>query len=220
MRFPNAYKGVKKLFTAELINIAALVLYLVASVFAVLAVQTDPPRESFAALTGTLVLIAAIALIVAFIIQIVGLVQGSRDEARIHHALICVVISIIVTVLVMFLSFIPDPTVRSGISVASEVLTKALTIASLQFILRGIAALSSKLGDEKMEKSGKRLALVILILIVVSIVLNLIPTFVQNPNVELKNVLSILGIIARVADLVTSILVIVYYGKATKMLAK
>ena len=71
-----------------------------------------------------------------------------------------------------------------------------------------------------MEKSGKRLALVILILIVVSIVLNLIPTFVQNPSVELKNVLSILGIIARVADLVTSILVIVYYGKATKMLAK
>ena len=59
MRFPNAYKGVKKLFTAELINIAALVLYLVASVFAVLAVQTDPPRESFAALTGTLVLIGS-----------------------------------------------------------------------------------------------------------------------------------------------------------------
>ena len=220
MRFPNAYKGVKKLFTAELINIAALVLYLVASVFAVLSLRTDPPTESFAALTGTLVIIAAVALIVAFIIQIVGLVQGSRDEAKIHHALICVVISIIVTVLVMFLSVIPDPVVRSGISVATEVLTKALTIASLQFILRGIAALSSKLEDEKMEKGGKRLALVILILIVVSIVLNLIPTFVQNPSVELRNVLSILGIIARVADLVTSILVIVYYGKATKMLAK
>ena len=220
MRFPNAHKGVKKLFIAELINIAAAVVAIIGTVFSVLATRTNPPTESMAALSGALVIVAAVALIVAFVIQIVGLVQGSRDEPQIHYALICVIISIIVSVLAMILSVIPNAVVVATVSTYSGIITKALTIASLQYILRGIAALATKLGNEKMAKAGKRLALVILILIVASILLNWIPTFIQNPSAELKNVFTILGIIARVADIVTSILVIVYYGKATKMLAQ
>ena len=217
MKFPNAYKGVKKLFVAEICEIVIGVLALVvASLMAV-----APGNGGVVAAAATVGLVAAIALVVIFIFQLVGLHQAGKDELLIQYAFCITILGIVLSIVASILGGLNQ---SRGIELAGTFVESAVKVAQLlaaYYTLSGIASLAAKLKDSKMEKQGRALANWVIIFFVVSIVFNILSTVLLPHSPEwLKVLLGILVIVASVVELVVYVITFIYYGRAVKMLKK
>ena len=188
--FDNAAKGVRKIFTAEILELISLLVTVIGSVLVAIVVAT-------AAISGPAVLsslglvIAATVLIlgglvlgiIAFINSIVGLVQAKRDDSNYGTALACVIISLVVEVVTAILSLvmITNP-------VASEIATVLGRVAdffSVYFILLGTSTLLAQRGDSRMAEKGVHAFENIFIVFTFSILLRIVPIFLTGGVIEI-----------------------------------
>ncbi len=217
MQFPSAHKGVKKLFIAELIAIAAGILTLVAAVLAVVGIK----NEGVLVAAGSITVVSTFALIVVLILQLVGLFQGGKDSLQIKYAFFISLGGLVLSIVLAVLRLLPA---NNGLAIAIGVigpLVDIATVLALAYTLLGIAELAEKLNDEPMARRGKTLAFVVVILFAISVVLNLFSSFfVNNAPSWAVILIAIFGIVTAVVELVAYILTVVYYGRATKMLKK
>ena len=217
MKFPNAHAGVKKLFICEIIGIAASILAIVGAVLAAIGLK-DP---ALLATGGSVVLASTIALIVVFVLQLVGLHQGGKDELQMKYAFCLTILGVILGVVSSILSSLKA---SEGLTMAITFVNAAQSVATLlasYYVLMGISSLAGKLKDEAMEKQGRRLATWVIVFFCVSILFEVFGgIFKTNQAQWLVVTATILAIVAAVAELVVYIITFVYYGKAVKMLKK
>lgn len=217
MRFPNAYKGVKKLFVTEILCIIVEVVAIVAAILAAFSAGS----RAMALSAGTLALISGIATAVVLIFQLIGLFQGSREIDQFRIALWLVLVGLIASVTSAILQSI-DAT--KGIGILFAILATISAIADLFVVIcviNGIADVANTLGDAEMEDKGRRLAFLVIFVYVVSLILGFIPGFnAYVYNEGWRIVFSIFSITALVLELVVFISVLIYLYRATKMLEK
>ena len=215
MNFPNAYKGVKKLFIAEIISIAAGLVAVVAAVLALVGLQNEPALVA----GGTLGIVAGIAGLISFIFQLIGLFQGGRDSLQIKYAFFITIFGVVVGLVSAILSTLPANT---GLTLTIRILDTLGNIASvlaLAYILLGISALAAQLNDDAMEAKGRKLAFIVVGMYVVTTLLGLYPSFFINGAPDwLQTMMAITSIVAAVIELIIYILVLIFYAKAIKML--
>ena len=215
MRFPNAYKGVKKLFITEIISVIVAFLMMVASVLLALGKNND----ALLAAGGAIALAGGIALIVVFIIQIVALYQGGKDEIRIKYAFFLTIFAIVLSLISSIFTSIKSVPVLVDIGGYINTLIKVVELVALEYTLIGIAVLMDKLGNSSLANRGRSLATAVLILFIVSILMNLYANIMDSNAYEwVKITLTIAAIVAGIAELVVYVLTLVYYGRATKEL--
>lgn len=217
MKFPNAYTGVKKLFVAELMAIvAALVMF-----FSAILAAVGATNDALLVTAGTLVLISSIALIIAYIVQLVGLHQAGKDEAQIRTAFIFMIVGLILGVVSAILS---NFTSTYGLNLVVGLIDAGKTgveVCAAYYTLLGIATLASRVNNEKMAKEGRTLSIFVIVFFALQIVLNLYPKFIGSGAPEwLIALVNITAIIAALAKLVVYIVTFIYYYKATRMLEK
>lgn len=216
MRFPNAYNGVKKLFIAEIVSVIATFIALTSGILAAIA------ASGVAALivpAATLVLISGIAMIVVFIMQLIGLVQGGKDSPRFRTGLIFVLIGLAFGFVSSILQSIEA---TKGLTILIDVFNTVSTLANffvILCVLYGISTLLDELGQKEAGAKGRRLASYVTILYTASIILGLLQSF-EGPNTQnaLKITFAIIAVIALVLELVVYINVVIYLGKSAKML--
>jgi len=213
MRFPNAYKGISKVLLAEILQLIGTVVGIVAGVFMLMVVEGDPEilLEGSLVTVGVstvAVIVAGVVGIIAFILNLVGLVQAKKDDNGFRYALIFTVICIVLAIVAAFIVNI-NP-------VLSDWMSFVVTIFELcvfEYVVVGIMSLAQKLGDEKMVAFGSKMRLIITILYIVVLVMQLFGRF----NIAFAGVMTtILGII----ELVLYIAYLIYLIKARTMLAK
>lgn len=217
MKFPHAYHGVKKIFIAELISIAAA---LVALVAAILVTIINAGNQSLANSATTLKLVSGIASIVVFVIELIGLIQGSKDSREFRIGLWVIIVGIAATLTSAILSSI-DAT--KGLSpILFAVLDTVGAVADFLVvlcILFGISSLAANLGNSEMEERGRKLAFYVILFYIVALIFGLLPGFngyIVNPGFRL--LFTILGIAAVVLEIFVYICTIFYLSRATEML--
>ena len=104
MTFPNAFHGVKKVFTAEILKLIGAACLLIAAVLAVLAASAATSGSEGGAvasgLGASILLVAAAVLpIIGFIMNLVGLNQAGRDDEYFHTAFIVAIFALIIRVI-------------------------------------------------------------------------------------------------------------------------
>ena len=217
MKFPHAHAGVKKLFICEIIAIAASVLAIVGAILSAIGLKNEPLLLT----GGSLVLVSGIALVVVFVLQLVGLHQAGKDELQIKYAFCLTVLGIAVGIAASVLGSL---TQTKTIQIVGAFLSSAQTIAALlaaYYVLSGISTLAGKLGDKAMAKQGKALANWVIIFFLISIVFEFVGIILKTYPVEWLGVLAaILAIAAGLAELVVYVITFIFYGKAVKMLKK
>ena len=215
MRYPHAHSGVKKLFICELIAIIASTLAVVGSILAAIGLKKD----ALLLTGGSLLLASGIALVVVFILQLVGLHQAGKDETQIKYAFYLTILGIVLGVVSAILGSL---TKSKGIEIAQAFVEAAETVATLlasYYVLAGIASLANKLGDKAMAKRGKALANWVIIFFLVSTVFDLFGVILKTYPAEWLTVVAvILAIVAEIAKLIVYIITFLYYAKAVKML--
>ena len=201
MKFTNAFEGVKKLYTAEIIGIATAVLSLITSI---LGTAGKIPAAA------VMLVIVGIASVVGFIIQLIGLNSAGKDEGNFKTALYVVIAGIIISIL--------GTAIKSGFF--STVLTALEDLVNpivTYLCIQGIISLAGKLDDEAMKKKGNDLFKIIITFYIIVFVLNIIVSILNNKAVT--TVAGILGIIAAILSIVIYVKYIKYLKDARTMLA-
>ncbi len=217
MKFPSAYKGVKKLFIAEILSVIAALLVLTTSVMSLVGLKVEGALVA----AGTTGLVASIALIVAFILSLIGLHQAGKDELQIQYSFCLTILAIILSLVAIILGAFKDSSVCVTISGYVNIVVDVITVFALEFVLRGIATLADKLGDKNMAQKGRLLATLVLFLFAISIILGLFSSIItHNAGDWVSTTIAVAALIAGIAELIVYILIFVYYGFATKMLKK
>ena len=235
MKFPNAYSGVKKIFAAEILSVIGVIVLIVSAVLGLIAASAGIAAQSadeqtasalYAAAVGfgipTLILMLGFGVlaIVAFILQIVGVTRASKDERTFKNALFFILVGVIATATDAITGAFSDLIGQTGLDLVSSIctnLSKIATILVTYYIIAGVIALAEKIGNEKIEKQGRTIIGLILIMLVLSLIATITSTVFQHNGTN-EIIASVLALASAIIDLIAYIIYLVFLGRAKKML--
>ena len=218
MKFPDAHRGVKKIFTSEILGLIAAVTTIVLGV--ILIIQSGGNVDNLK-IDGSalLLLITSLAIVVILVVSeillIVGLANAAKDENCFSVALAATVINLIATILQgVFTNSdnIQLKTIFSGVS-------NVCKLVAVIFIVFGIVTLAAELDDEHMVAKGGRILWIVVILQILSLTASIVST-AYNTSDAAKVIVAIMVLAAGVLDMVKYIFYLSYLKKAVTMLEK
>ena len=221
--YPNAAKGVKRIFISEILSLIAEIGAIVAIITTLFSIATaasesevDPVVGIFASdayvgltVTGLVTIIAAVLAVIAFIMQLVGIVNASKDEGAFKISLFAVIASIVFTIIG---GFFPQTSIVSKIFSALTTLSQLFVTV---FIIQGIINLAKKIGNSAVEKKGNTLLKIIACIYIISVIIYIVTGIIGGAPI-IANVLSI-G--SSVLQIVAYLLFLSVLSNAKKMLA-
>lgn len=158
MRFPNACKGLKKIFFAELISLIALVPYAVSLVL----VQFLPEEinknnaEILPAEVAVTILsiLSLVMMTVAYVLNVIGYVTASKDNESFKKAMLLTIAGMVLTVVSGIMENANgNPILTNTFDSMENILDLLITLMTIS----GIVTLSVTYGDLRMVESGKAL---------------------------------------------------------------
>ena len=216
MRFPNAYRGVKKIWLAEMLMLLAaivgIIMVIVMAANGTMVGEDIVINEGVKTPIAVLGIVTAVILLIGFILNLVGLINANNDDSAFRIALLVTILGIVASAV-------------SAIWSNNETLNKwmdtALTICSMfasYYVLTGIANLAEKMSDA----ATKALALKSRTLVEGSFCATaLFKLIISIFKIQDGSTIStILAVIALLLELVSYILYLRALSKGKKMLAK
>ena len=211
MRFPNAYEGIKKVFTSQILSLISSACLFVAAIVALGAGLTG--SVAGVAGGGLLGLAGLVLSILALIFNLIGLYRASADEQQFKTAFTLSLVSLIAGIVLGIISFFAGDLV----TVISSIVSQILGILIIRYVFEGISSLAMKLGRSEIAESGGKLLIFLYVVYIVSIVLYIIQVFSLSP--AMAATASIMSLLANIASIVGYILYLVHLSKAKDMLS-
>jgi len=214
MTFPNAYKGVKKIFIAEILTIIAVVIMTVSGVVALALLQLIQQDEGAAggALASLITFILGTCLTIpAFIIYLVGILQAKKDEQHFYYAFVFVILPIIASV---FAAIFSQYELVQNIA---EIVRNICEVIAMIMIIGGIKELAAKLNSEQMVSSANtalRIISGVYILLIIARVIEFVFDFLP----AMVTFGGIVALAAGVLNVIAHVYYLVLLGRSIKML--
>ena len=146
MKFPNAAKGVKKIFNAEIISLIAALIGgagLIPGLIGASQETGDSVGTTLLAVSGALLIVSGIALLVAGIMNIIGFIQAAKDEEGIKRAVLCAVFSALFAFVAAF--FENQTGFLGGLGTVLSSIATVLNMLVALFMIGGLMNLSANL---------------------------------------------------------------------------
>lgn len=225
MKYPNAAKGVKRIFTAEILKLIGTISGIVGITIVVIGLITaEATGESKAGITafvltlgaGAIPLLAwAVLLLIAFIMRLVGIINARHDEDSFKSSLVCLILDLVsAAVSGVFLS-LNNTLVASLLYSFSQLMGLFVTL----FIISGIIKLADKLNRGDVSAKGSNVLKLICVIVGLSLLLNIVSSILIG-NPVIMYVALILFAAAMVLCIVQYIMFLSFLAKAKKMLAE
>lgn len=221
MNFPNALKGIKKIYISEMLMLLSGALGGVASFFGTQAAKQIEQGGAEAIEAGTAfgvmipLLASGIIAIIAVFIQFFGLKSAANDDDNFKTGYTYALIGLVLSVVFSILSYtkIGGDLLDDLVKLVSSFIQVVVTF----YVITGIKSLSEKLGNTEMAARGKKTFNIYAAAIILASVVELAMTVLSG---GLKTaVVGILGAVMLVLMVVGYILYLGYLSKAKKMLA-
>ena len=221
MKFPNAYQGVKKIFTAEILSLVGAACMIIFAVFGIVALAGMAATSGDTVLTGgvglaVFGLAGGILSLLGLVFMLVGTKRAAQDEPIFNQAYMYILCSLILTLASIIISSIWAYGTWDNMSTTvANILAMIATI----FIINGVQSLANKLNRPDMVAQGNTYMILLIIGYAVQIIVRVIPAFF-GAGAATSSVVGILSLAAEVFALIVYILYLVFLGKAKKMLAE
>ena len=216
MRFPNAYRGVKKIWLAEMLMLPAaivgIIMVIVMAANGTMVGEDIVINEGVKTPIAVLGIVTAVIALVAFILNLIGLINANNDDSAFRIALLVTILGIAASAI-------------SAIWSNNETLNKwmdtALTICSMfasYYVLTGIANLAEKMSDAATKAVALKSRTLVEGSFCATALFKLIISIFKIQNGS--TISTILAVIALLLELVSYILYLRALSKGKKMLAK
>ena len=212
--FPNARDGVKKIRTSSLLVLITAVIALVIGILTALAGKSAKDGTldfTGVAGAGVLGIISAVLLLIAFILDLLGLSRASRDEKSFKNALLLTLAGIVLSVVSG--AFANNATINGIFTTVNDLIGVAVFV----MVVRGIMNLAAKLNKEDIQKKGGRLIKTLAVVYVLAVIAGLVATIMQRNTTTLA-IAGILLLVSAVLEIIVYLSYFGYLGKAVKML--
>ena len=209
MTCKEAYYGVKKVFIAQVLATAAAAAAVGAAVFEANLSQTDGKGAALLEVFGGILL--ALTMI-SYIIYLIGLRQAGKEEPYFKTAFKVSMAALLCSVAGGVLSVLKIETARS----IAELAVELLQILIIVYVIYGIVSLAGKLEDRKLEQRGKRLLMLVTVLLFISILIPLMGDISSEKAGAL--VVGAIGIVAAIAVLIAYVIYLLLLARAVKLL--
>ena len=207
MSFPNAYSGVKKIFTSQILILIGAVLVGIAAAVGSSVIASGTSIQVNVGTTGAsagIALVGAVLVIVGYIINIVGLYQAGKDERRyLRPAFIIVIIALVLSIIAGLFSD------NIGLQNAASFISKVAEIVVMIFTVAGISELANKLNRPQIARFGTK----VLILIIIAQALAIIVKMIGSGNAAMA-----VAIASLILTVVGYIAYLVFLSKGKNML--
>ena len=216
MRFPNAYRGVKKIWLAEMLMLLAaivgIIMVIVMATNGTMVGEDIVINEGVKTPIAVLGIVTAVIALVAFILNLIGLINANNDDSAFRIALLVTILGIVASAV-------------SAIWSNNETLNKwmdtALIICSMfasYYVLTGIANLAVKMSDAATKAVALKSRTLVEGSFCATALFKLIISIFKIQNGS--TISTILAVIALLLELVSYILYLRALAKGKKMLAK
>ena len=220
MSYPNARKGFKKLFASEILQLFSVILAVVCSVLLVLSASSaDSGDELRLGVMGIGILVfggcTALLVIAAMILNVIGVIQTSKDESSFKAVIYVVIVGIAAAVAIaVFDIFLSDGNIalNNFLQVVSDMVNAITTI----LIIQGISNIAEKIGDAVVIKKGQFLFHLIICIALASIFMKAVMMCIPDAAASAAEI--ILQLITAVLSIVQYIVYLSFLGKASTML--
>ncbi|MBR3403470.1 MAG: hypothetical protein IKG67_14660 [Parasporobacterium sp.] len=221
MKFPNAYQGVKKIFTAEILSLIGAACMIIFAVFGVVALAGMATASGDTALTGGIGLAVfglagGILSLIGLLFLMIGTKRAAQDEPIFNQAYMYILCSLILTLASLIISSI---WLYGTWDNMSTTVANILAMIATIFIINGVQNLAKQLNRPDMVATGNTYMILLIVVYAVQIIVRIIPVFF-GANAATSRVVGILSLAAEIVSLIVYILYLVFLGKAKKMLAE
>ena len=198
MSYRNAKKGIGQIYKAELITLVAAILGIIGMIVFLASGSAKSTGGMVAG--GIPVLIAGILLIIAYIINLIGINNASKDEPQFKTALIIALIALISSAIqsIMETRGIKAELIFDAIANVCEVLI-------MIYVISGIGKIAKKLGKKKVSRLSKNTINVTCGVYVLGFIANLISDIFKA-----KSMMTVAAVIAIIAGILM-IVAYIYY---------
>ena len=217
MRFPNAIRGIKKIWVAELLMLLAVIvgivlLVVVATNTTVAGDQVVINQEAVQTPVAILGISAALIALIGFILNLVGLINARKDEAAFKVALLVTGLGIIAAAIGAIWSS------NERLNAWMDTLITIFSMFASYFVLTGIA----NLADQMPDPSTKAVALKSRQLVEGSFCATAVFKLIINIfNIQSGSTIhTIMAVVAMVLEILAYILYLRALAKGRKMLAR
>ena len=217
MKFPNTFKGIKKIWIAEMLMLLAAVLSIVlVFVIAGNSVVIDDAvvvnTEAIKTPTAIFGIGAAVLILVAFLLNLIGIINCRKDDKNFINALIATLLGVVCGIINAIWG---ESKPRLG-SWMEFVMVMESCYASY-YVLTGVSKLSEAYPDEATKKLVDKSRNWLLGSFSLSAGLKLI---VDIFNIQDGTPKTIMAIVAALAEIVSYVIYLMALNKSKKMLAK
>lgn len=221
MKFPNAYQGVKKIFTAEILSLIGAACMIIFAVFGVVALAGMAAASGDTALTGGIGLAVfglagGILSLIGLLFLMIGTKRAAQDEPIFNQAYMYILCSLILTLASIIISSI---WLYGTWDNMSTTVANILAMIATIFIINGVQNLAKQLNRPDMVATGNTYMILLIVVYAVQIIVRILPVFF-GANAATSRVVGILSLAAEIVSLIVYILYLVFLGKAKKMLAE
>ena len=218
MSFPNAAKGIKRIYTAEILKLIGYICLILAAIVGVVALAAPGDEASGAAETlslggfiGAIVLVVAFAIlmITAFIMNLIGYINARNDNENFKTALVFLIVGIVFTGISVFV-------INNGLSSILYSLSTLSETLSTIFVIAGVMQIARQLGREDISKKGTTVLKLIITTEVISFILSFISTFLRGGTTEIVSTVLLLA--SLLVTFIKYIMYLLFLSKSKKML--
>lgn len=218
--FVNAKDGVSKIFTAAIIELICAVVAAIA-----LCVSGLQLPAGIMLTVSILALATLVLVIVAFILNLVGLSKAGKDSNSINNAFTFAICGIVIAIVCAILNAIP-PIGQSQagqiIYMCASIFTSFVQIIIVVYVCQGCSNLLSIRGEDKLAQSGLTTGTVFAVAYALGAILQLMSSMfvLEHDEIDVTGVLiTIFAIVYLILCIVAYIKYLVFLGKAKNKLA-
>ena len=215
MKFPNAYRGVKKIWLAEMLMLLAaivgIIMVIVMAANGTMVGEDIVINEGVKTPIAVLGIVTAVILLIGFILNLIGLINANNDDSAFRIALLVTILGVVASAISAIWS--NNETLNKWM----DTLTTIFSMFASYYVLTGIANLAEKMSDA----ATKALALKSRTLVEGSFCATaLFKLIISIFKIQDGSTIStILAVVALLLELVSYILYLRALSKGKKMLA-
>lgn len=215
MKFPNAFKGIKRIYLAEILSILSVGLMFLSMVMVFAGVGAasagEGPAVGLAASGGIFMICTAVLSIVGFVIQLIGISDASKDEPLFKTALYLVIVGIVCGIVGAVFQQ-SNPTLYNIFVLAERV----CSVGIFWFCIGGIESLADKCGNTEVATKANNLVKLVLFAYLIGIILSAIELFAPLST----TVAGIAALVSCICMIAAYVLYLLLLGDAKNMLSE
>lgn len=200
--YPNAAKGLKMIFTGQILSIIGMVLTVLGAAMTVASMLAGGSGA-----VGIVAILGLIAVIAAYVMEIVGLNKASSDDANYRIALGAAIAALVVSILS---NVIPS----DFISTLLSIVTTLLNFVVVNSVCQTSGNLLHSLGNDTLANRGATVSKIYFICTIVSVVCTVVGTIPF-----LNDLSSLVSLVAAIVALVGYIMYLTFLSSGSKALA-